>query len=117
VAVSHGASGRSLPVAVPGFVIVVRLHRLHSSENPWRLVEPAVSGAVVCFDCADIRDVLVRLGLFRRLDSIRVPRGAVVLAEITGSILPIRIRAILVFVAFVGSLVCADLAVHMGELG
>jgi hypothetical protein len=43
--------------------------------------------------------------------------GPFVLAEITGSILPIRVRAILVFVAFVGSLVCADLAVHMGELG
>ncbi len=40
-----------------------------------------------------------------------------VLAEITGSILPIRIRAILVFVAFAGSIVCADMAVHRGELG
>ena len=40
-----------------------------------------------------------------------------VLAEITGSMLPIRIRSILVFLAFVGSIVCADMAVHMGELG
>jgi hypothetical protein len=40
-----------------------------------------------------------------------------VLAEITGSVLPIRVRAILVFVAFLGSIVCADMAVHMGELG
>ncbi len=40
-----------------------------------------------------------------------------VLAEITGSLLPIRIRAILVFVAFLGSIVCADMAVHMGALG
>ncbi len=43
--------------------------------------------------------------------------GPYVLAEITGSILPIRIRSILVFVAFVGSILCADMAVHMGELG
>jgi len=40
-----------------------------------------------------------------------------VLAEVTGSVLPIRVRAILVFVAFAGSIVCADMAVHMGELG
>jgi hypothetical protein len=40
-----------------------------------------------------------------------------VLAEITGSMLPIRVRSILVFLAFVGSIVCADMAVHMGELG
>jgi hypothetical protein len=31
--------------------------------------------------------------------------------------LPIRIRSILVFVAFAASVVCADMAVHMGELG
>ena len=43
--------------------------------------------------------------------------GPYVLAEITGSMLPIRIRSILVFVAFAGSIVCADMAVHMGELG
>jgi hypothetical protein len=43
--------------------------------------------------------------------------GPFVLAEITGSILPIRVRTILVFVAFLGSLVCADMAVHLGELG
>jgi hypothetical protein len=43
--------------------------------------------------------------------------GPYVLAEITGSILPIRIRSILVFVAFAGSILCADMAVHMGELG
>ena len=40
-----------------------------------------------------------------------------VLAEITGMLLPIRVRAILVFVAFAGSILCADLAVHMGEIG
>ena len=39
------------------------------------------------------------------------------LAEITGALLPIRIRTILVFVAFVGSILCADMAVHMGEFG
>jgi hypothetical protein len=43
--------------------------------------------------------------------------GPYVLAEITGSMLPIRIRSILVFVAFLGSIVCADMAVHMGQLG
>jgi hypothetical protein len=43
--------------------------------------------------------------------------GPYVLAEITGSMLPIRIRSILVFVAFAGSILCADMAVHMGELG
>ena len=43
--------------------------------------------------------------------------GPYVLAEITGSMLPIRVRSILVFVAFVGSILCADMAVHMGELG
>jgi hypothetical protein len=31
--------------------------------------------------------------------------------------LPVRIRSILVFVAFAGSIVCADMAVHLGELG
>ena len=43
--------------------------------------------------------------------------GPYVLAEITGSMLPIRIRSILVFVAFAASILCADMAVHMGELG
>jgi hypothetical protein len=43
--------------------------------------------------------------------------GPYVLAEITGSMLPVRIRAIMVFVAFVGSIVCADMAVHMGKFG
>src|ERR1700684_2420995 len=37
--------------------------------------------------------------------------GPSVLAEITGVLLPIRIRTILVFVAFVGSILCADMAV------
>jgi hypothetical protein len=40
-----------------------------------------------------------------------------VLAEITGSLLPIRLRSILVFIAFAGSILCADMAVHMGTLG
>jgi hypothetical protein len=39
-----------------------------------------------------------------------------VLAEITG-MLSIRIRSILVFVAFAGSIICADMAVHMGAIG
>ena len=39
------------------------------------------------------------------------------LSEIAGSVLPIRVRSILVFVAFAGSILCADMAVHMGELG
>src|ERR1700675_1106690 len=43
--------------------------------------------------------------------------GPYVLAEITGSMLPIRVRSMLVFVAFLGSILCADMAVHMGELG
>jgi hypothetical protein len=43
--------------------------------------------------------------------------GPYVLAEITGSLLPIRIRSILVFIAFFGSILCADMAVHMGEFG
>ena len=43
--------------------------------------------------------------------------GPYVLAEITGIMLPIRVRSILVFVAFIGSILCADMAVHMGELG
>ena len=42
--------------------------------------------------------------------------GPYVLAEITGALLSIRIRTILVFVAFFGSILCADMAVHMGEL-
>ena len=40
-----------------------------------------------------------------------------VVAEIAGSMLPVRIRAILVFIAFAGSLVSADMAVHRGEFG
>ena len=40
-----------------------------------------------------------------------------VVAQITGTLLPIRARAILVFIAFVGSILCADMAVHMGEIG
>ncbi len=43
--------------------------------------------------------------------------GPFVLAEITGNILPIRVRSILVFVALAVSILCADMAVHMGELG
>ena len=43
--------------------------------------------------------------------------GPYVLAEITGSMLSIRIRAILVFIAFALSILCADMAVHMGEFG
>lgn len=43
--------------------------------------------------------------------------GPYVMAEITGSLLPARVRAILVFVAFAGSMVCADMAVHFGRFG
>ena len=43
--------------------------------------------------------------------------GPYVLAEITGSLLPIRARTVLVFMTFAGSIVCADMAVHMGEFG
>jgi hypothetical protein len=39
------------------------------------------------------------------------------LAEITGSLLPIRARTVLVFMTFAGSIVCADMAVHLGHLG
>ena len=40
-----------------------------------------------------------------------------VMAEITGNLLSIRIRSILVFVALAGSILCADMAVHMGAIG
>ena len=43
--------------------------------------------------------------------------GPYVLAEIASCMLPIRIRSILVFIAFAASVVCANMAVHMGELG
>jgi hypothetical protein len=43
--------------------------------------------------------------------------GPYVLAEIAGAMLPVRIRSIVVFVAFAGSVICADMAVHMGEPG
>ena len=43
--------------------------------------------------------------------------GSYVLAEITGSLLSTRIRSALVFLAFAGSIVCADMAVHMGAIG
>jgi hypothetical protein len=43
--------------------------------------------------------------------------GPYVLAEITSCMLSIRIRSILVFIAFAASVVCADMAVHMGEFG
>ncbi len=43
--------------------------------------------------------------------------GPYVLAEITGSMLPVRVRSIVVFLAFAGSIVSADMAVHMGALG
>ena len=43
--------------------------------------------------------------------------GPYLLAEIASSALSIRIRSILVFVAFLGSVLCADLAVNMGKLG
>jgi hypothetical protein len=43
--------------------------------------------------------------------------GPYVLAGITGSLLRIRVRTILVFVAFIGSILCADMAVHMGVFG
>jgi hypothetical protein len=43
--------------------------------------------------------------------------GPYVLAEIAGSALPVRARTVLIFVAFAGSIVCADMAVHRGGLG
>ena len=57
--------------------------------------------------CAHLQDVVAFACL----------AGPYVLAEITGSMLPIRVRSMLVFVAFLGSILCADMAVHMGELG
>lgn len=42
--------------------------------------------------------------------------GPFLLAEINGTLLSARLRALLVFAAFAGSLVCANLAVHMGEM-
>ncbi len=56
-------------------------------------------------------------GWFGALIAFACLAGPYVLAEITGSMLPIRIRTTMVFVAFAGSIVCADMAVHMGELG
>ena len=38
-----------------------------------------------------------------------------VLAEMVGCMLSTRTRSIMVFVAFAGSLLCANMAVHMGE--
>ena len=108
---------RSLPVAVPGFVIVVRLHRLHSSENPWRLVNPLYLAPLFVSIVLTYGMFWFVWAYFGALIAFACLAGPFVLAEITGSILPIRVRAILIFVAFVGSLVCADLAVHMGELG
>src|SRR5881398_1908792 len=43
--------------------------------------------------------------------------GPYVLAEITGTPLPVRARAVVVFVVFFVSILCADMAVHMGEFG
>ena len=54
---------------------------------------------------------------FGALNAFACLAGPYVLAEITRMTLPIRARTVLVFLAFLGSIVCADLAVHMGELG
>jgi hypothetical protein len=43
--------------------------------------------------------------------------GPYVFAEMAGTMLPVRVRAVMVFVAFAGSIVCADMAVNMGEFG
>jgi hypothetical protein len=43
--------------------------------------------------------------------------GPDVLAEISGNLLPFRVRTILVSVAFAGSIVRADTMMRMGQLG
>ena len=43
--------------------------------------------------------------------------GPYVLAEIASCMLSTRIRSVLVFITFAASVVCADMAVHMGEFG
>ena len=40
-----------------------------------------------------------------------------VLAEMAGVTMPIWVRSVLVYVAFVSAMLCADLAVHMGQFG
>ena len=40
-----------------------------------------------------------------------------VLAEMAGVTMPVWVRSVLVYVAFAGAILCADLAVHMGEFG
>jgi hypothetical protein len=43
--------------------------------------------------------------------------GPYVLAEVTGNLLPVRVRSILVFVTFLVGILCANMAVHMGKFG
>ncbi len=40
-----------------------------------------------------------------------------VLAEMAGVTMPVWVRSVLVYVAFVGAVLCTDLAVHLGEFG
>src|SRR3984885_813867 len=77
VAGGSGFPGGKLPHAVPGLAVAVRLHRLFRAEDPQWLVQPAVSGAAVRLRGADLRHVLVRLGVFRRADRVRVPSGTI----------------------------------------
>ncbi len=114
---SRGLPDGRLPAAVPGVVVAVRLYRLYRAENSRRLVQPAVLAPLFV-------SVVLTYGMFwfvwayfGALIAFACLAGPYVLAEITGSLLPIRIRTVLVFVAFFGSIVCADMAVHMGEFG
>src|ERR1700733_14382559 len=77
VAREHRVPSRGMADAVPRLSRDVRLHRVHSSENTRRLVEPFVSGAVICLGRVDIWNVLFRLGLVRCAGRVRVPRGPV----------------------------------------
>ena len=118
VAGGRGVPGRGLPDAVSrarsslfGFIGFTVLNIPGGWSNPLYLAPLFVS-------------VVLTYGMFwfvwayfGALIAFACLAGPYVLAEITGSMLPIRVRSILVFVAFAGSILCADMAVHMGELG
>lgn len=40
-----------------------------------------------------------------------------VLAELAGLAMPVWVRSVLVYLAFVGGILCTDLAVHLGQVG
>lgn len=40
-----------------------------------------------------------------------------VLSEMAGATMPVWARSVLVYAAFIGGMLCADMAVHMGQFG